>query len=74
VVGTARGDAYGNAVNWRYDLDLRVNGKTWRMRFDDWMFLQPNGVLINRSRVSKWGIAVGEVTIIFLREEDKQKK
>ncbi|MBK8210125.1 MAG: DUF3833 domain-containing protein [Rhodospirillales bacterium] len=65
VVGTASGVAYGNALNWRYDLDLKVGDGTWRVRFDDWMFLQPDGVLINRARVRKWGVEIGEVTIVF---------
>jgi hypothetical protein len=32
------------------------------------MFLQPDGVLINRARVSKWGITIGEATIFFVKE------
>ncbi|MBM3480321.1 MAG: DUF3833 domain-containing protein, partial [Alphaproteobacteria bacterium] len=35
--------------------------------FDDWMFLQPGGVMLNRARVSKFGIAIGEVTLSFSR-------
>ncbi len=67
VVGTASGISYGNALNWAYDLDLQVGDRTVRVRFDDWMFLQPDGVLLNRARMSKWGIAVGEVTLAFKR-------
>lgn len=67
VVGTAQGQAAGNALNWRYQLDLKVGDSTWRVKFDDWMFLQPDGILMNRARVSKWGIAVGEVTLMFQR-------
>jgi Protein of unknown function (DUF3833) len=68
VVGIATGTAYGNALNWSYTLDLRAGERTWRVAFDDWMFLQPDGVLINRARVSKWGVGVGEVTIAFAKE------
>ncbi len=38
------------------------------MKFDDWMFLQPGGVVINRARVSKWGIDIGEVTLFFSKD------
>jgi hypothetical protein len=69
VVGTATGVAYGNALNWRYDLDLKVGDGTWRVSFDDWMFLQPDGVLINRARVRKWGFEIGEVTIVFSKPQ-----
>ncbi len=69
VVGVAQGSVYGNALNWRYDLELEVDDDTWLVHFDDWMFLQPDGVVINRARVSKWGIDIGEVTLVFRKME-----
>jgi hypothetical protein len=74
VVGTAVGEARGNALNWRYTMDLKVGDGSWRVTFDDWMFLQPDGVLINRARVSKWGITVGEATIFFVKDEAQDFK
>lgn len=68
IVGVAEGATRGNALNWRYDMDLEIRGRLWRFSFDDWMFLQPNDVIINRTRISKWGIAVGTVTLFFRRE------
>lgn len=65
VVGIASGVAVGNALNWRYEMDLKVGESTWRVRFDDWMFLQPDGILLNRARVTKWGIDIGAVTLVF---------
>ena len=65
VIGTATGESYGNALNWRYDFDLKVGESTLRVHFNDWMFLQSSGVLVNRARVSKFGIAIGEVTLFF---------
>lgn len=73
VVGIASGVAYGNALNWRYDLDLKVGDGTWRVHFDDWMFLQPDGVLINRARVRKWGVEIGAVTIVFSKPPSGEK-
>jgi hypothetical protein len=69
VAGAAAGDAYGNALHWRYDMDLKVGDGTWRVHFNDWMFLQPSGVLINRARVSKFGIEIGTVTLAFMKGE-----
>ena len=43
VIGEATGRASGNALNWRYQMDLKVGTSTVRVRFDDWMFLQPSG-------------------------------
>ena len=70
VVGTATGVAYGNALNWRYDMNLKVGDGTWRVHFNDWMFLQPNRVMINRARVSKFGIEIGEVTLFFMKGDE----
>ncbi len=67
VVGVAHGEAYGNALNWRYQMDLKVGDGTVRVHFNDWMFLQPSGVLLNRARVSKLGIEIGEVTLAFMK-------
>jgi hypothetical protein len=67
VVGIAQGKAYGNALNWRYDLLLDVDQKQWQVSFNDWMFLQDDKVLINRAKVSKYGFTIGEVTLFFLK-------
>ncbi|MBZ0173301.1 MAG: DUF3833 family protein, partial [Phycisphaerales bacterium] len=56
VVGTATGIAYGKALNWQYDFDLKVGDRTIRVRFDDWMFRQDEKVMVNRATVSKFGI------------------
>jgi hypothetical protein len=69
VVGEARGWAAGNALHWSYTLDLPVGGSTWRVTFDDWMFLQPGDVLVNRARVTKWGVEIGSVTLFFRRSD-----
>lgn len=68
VIGTARGRAFGNAMNWSYRVDLPVGEATWRVTFDDWMFLMSDGVLLNRAEVSKFGIRLGEVTLAFVKE------
>lgn len=65
VVGVAQGEAYGQALNWAYTLELPYQGKTLNVQFDDWMFLQPDDVLMNRATVSKFGFKVGEVLLFF---------
>lgn len=67
VVGEARGEAWGNALRWRYVLALDVDGNTWHVNFDDWMYLQDDGVMLNRSEMSKLGVRLGEVMIAFRR-------
>ena len=65
VIGIAKGTVQGNALNWTYDLNLKVGDTSYKVHFDDWMFLQPGGVMINRAQLSKWGVDIGEVTLFF---------
>jgi len=65
VQGYAIGKTAGNAFNWKYKVDLSVNGKIWKVGFDDWMYLLEDNVLINRAYVTRYGIRIGEVTISF---------
>ena len=65
VVGVAHGEAYGNALNWRYTMALPVDNKVYNVKFDDWMFLIDDEVMLNRAVMSKWGFRLGEVTLSF---------
>jgi hypothetical protein len=67
VVGEAQGQAAGNALNWRYTLRVPVDGRSWDIEFDDWMFLVDEHVMINRAVMSKFGIRLGEVLLSFQR-------
>lgn len=69
VIGEAVGVSAGNALNWRYTLALPIEGRIWHVQFDDWMYLIDEQVLINRARMSKFGIELGEVTLSFTREK-----
>jgi len=68
VIDTATGSSAGNALNWRYTLNLDIDDKTWKIAFDDWMFLQQDNVLINRATMKKFGFRVGEITIAFMKQ------
>ena len=72
VIGTATGQVAGNAFNWQYTIDLKMGDSTWRVDFDDWMFLQKDGVLLNKAVVSKWGFTIGTVTLAFRKPADEQ--
>ena len=71
VLGTATGRQFGNALNWRYDMILNIRGTDVKVHFNDWMYLQSDGMLLNRARVSKWGIRLGEVTLAFRKITDQ---
>jgi len=65
VVGTATGKAAGNALSWNYVLAVPVDGRTWHVDMDDWMYLIDDRTMLNRTTMSKFGFKVGEVTLSF---------
>ena len=50
---------------WRYVLALPVDGRTWHMDMDDWMWLVDERTMLNRTTMTKFGFRVGEVTLAF---------
>ena len=68
VVGVAKGQVAGNTLHWRYRLNLPVGDSTYEMSMDDWMYLMDEDTLINRTRMSKFGVEVGQVTLFFRRQ------
>lgn len=65
VVGEAIGYEKGNALHWQYILVMEVDGTTYNVKFEDWMFYQDNNQLFNVAKMKKWGITVGFVTLFF---------
>jgi hypothetical protein len=65
VVGTADGAVAGNALHWRYTLRLPIDDRTYDVAFDDWMYLVDDTTMVNRARMSKFGVRLGEVTLLF---------
>jgi len=65
VVGEAEGIVSGNALRWSYTLRLPVDGTSYDVQFDDWMYLMDGQVMLNRARMSKFGFHVGDVTLAF---------
>ncbi|EEG09851.1 DUF3833 domain-containing protein [Pseudogulbenkiania ferrooxidans] len=68
VVGEAEGEVAGNALHWRYNLRLPVDGREWTVHFDDWMFLLDDHAMLNSARMSKFGFGLGEVSLFFRKE------
>ena len=67
VEGTAYGKVSGNAFFFEYVLNLPVDGTVYEVKFDDWMYLLDNNTLMARTYMTKWGFAVGEVTIVMMK-------
>ena len=68
VAGKAKGYSYGPAFKFEYVLLVPVKGKNIKITFDDWIFLQDKKVAINRATMTKFGIKVAELTVMFLKE------
>lgn len=68
IIDKALGKEKGNAAQWYYVMDLEVDQKTFRIKFDDWMWKMNDGVLINRSYLKKFGLTVAELTIFMKKE------
>ena len=66
VVGTAKGYSYGPAFKFEYVLLVPVKGKNIKITFDDWIFMQDDRVAINRATMTKFGIKVAELTVMFV--------
>ena len=67
VEGLATGTSVGNALKWTYDIYLNIKGSNLKVKFNDWIYKQDSNVAINRAYVSKFGIDIGSVTLVFLR-------
>ena len=67
VVGVAKGQTAGNAFHWNYTLNLPVDGKTWEVQLDDWMYLIDERIMLNRATMSKFGVRVGDLTLSFTK-------
>jgi len=67
VPGVAIGVISGNTFNLRYPLTIPRGDGTLTVDVDDWLFLQPGGVAINRADLSKFGVGVGEITLFIQR-------
>lgn len=63
VIGEARGTPEGFALNWRYTLQVPMDGELWEFQLDDWMYLINQRGLINRTAMKKFGIRVADLTL-----------
>ena len=65
VIGQAEGLEDGDTFYWNYTIDLPVPDGTMRVTFDDYMWLISEDRMLNKAYMSKFGVPLGEVTIMF---------
>ena len=57
-----------NSDKFEYVLLVPVKGKNIKITFDDWIFMQDDRVAINRATMTKFGIKVAELTVMFVKD------
>ncbi|MFM7445137.1 MAG: DUF3833 family protein [Tabrizicola sp.] len=75
IVGTAHGQIAGSTVVMRYRCRLPAESGGHVLNVTDWMYLAPNGTIMNRSQFTKAGIMVAELvaTIRQVPEESTRR-
>jgi hypothetical protein len=66
-VNEGRGRQSGSVFDLRYVLRVPVDGRTWDIAMDDRMVMIDDATVISRTRMTKFGIRVGDVSAAFRR-------
>ena len=64
-VGEAKGTSGNGSSHMHYRFKLKLADRTLIVDLDDRIYRIGAGVAVNRARMSKWGIRVGELSIFF---------
>jgi hypothetical protein len=67
VVGQATIRTEGRGVRLSYDVDLPTGAGPVRVHFEDVIERDGRGVIVNRAIVSKLGVPIGDVDLVFSR-------
>ncbi len=67
VKGAANGITAGNALYWAYQLEVPWGDGTVAITLDDWMYLLDEQQLMNKTKMTKFGFRVGEITLYIKR-------
>ncbi|XKE47406.1 DUF3833 domain-containing protein [Halomonas organivorans] len=67
VEGPVEARQVGHVFHMRYPLEVEVDERAITFTMDDWMYLQPDGRLINRTAMRKFGLTLAEITLVFER-------
>jgi len=68
IIGVATGREVGNALQWQYDFELQMEDSTVVVSFDDWLYRQDENHVFNLTKIKKFGIEVGKITLFFQKQ------
>ncbi len=67
VIGEGIGHVKGAVFKLKYDFLLTLYGRKVKVHFDDVMVKQTENTILNRAKLSKFGLLLGELFITFFR-------
>lgn len=68
IIGQAQCKEVGNALHWRYSFLLSTESRDIEVLFDDWMYRQDDRHMFNLTKIKKFGIEVGKITLFFQKQ------
>lgn len=72
IVGEAYMVAKGNTVMVDYTMKVPYKNTTIDINVRDWLHLQEDGVILNHSKMKKFGFEVGELVITIIKDLPQQ--
>ena len=69
IIGKAQGAEMPWGLSWSYRMALPIGRRNIAFEFRDRMYPQAGGAIINRVQIRKLGFRVGDLTVVFLRQE-----
>ena len=69
IIGKAYCEIKGNACRSYYSMNISVGKRSYKIKFDDWLWQMNNNVVINRSYMKKFGFTVAELTMFIEKEK-----
>ena len=70
VVGEARGEVAGNSMFLKYVLRIPYGDGDLDITIDDRMYLTEPSLLVNESKMYKFGFRVGEIILVIVKERN----
>lgn len=67
IVGEAPMQVRGNTLMIDYTMSIPYNNSTIDVDVKDWLHLQEDGVILNHSKIKKFGFEVGELVITIIK-------
>lgn len=68
VPGGAAGEAFGNAIRWRYRMKMPAKYGETEVGMIDWMWKIDKSTVAGKIKMTKMGVRVGEMNLFFRKE------